>query len=80
MIQSKLEEEIEDSEGKVVLQREAERADWRKIKVFMFFLYISLKVIFNIFQASIKIIFNKFLFQKKKIILRKLVRKVKYFF
>lgn len=66
MIQSKLEEEIEDSEEKVVLHREAERVDWRKIKVFMFVLYMSLKVIFNIFQASIKIIFNKFLFQKRK--------------
>lgn len=66
MIQSKLEEEIEDSEEKVVLQRKAERVDWRKIKVFMFVLYMSLKVIFNIFQASIKIIFNKFLFQKRK--------------
>lgn len=65
MKQSKLEEEIEDSEEEVCYRGKQKGYIGEKLR-FLCLSYMSLKIIFNIFQASIKIIFNKFLFQKRK--------------
>lgn len=66
-------------EGEMLPQREAERPDWRKIKVFRFVLYMSLKNSFNILQTNIKIIF-KFIFKKRKYFLENWSEKLNTFF